>query len=365
MDKEAPADSMEALVTAIQTELKSIKDRLNEIKSQIDSTQTVISREQQRNSDIATELRTIQDNLDSTPRTDIRSKYDEALDARFRLTTMRGQLEKFQASREYLEKEQTLLSSILSKLNSGVGTLPSPETQPKQNQVSGASVKIERVVQAQEDERQRLARQMHDGPAQSLTNFILQAEICQRLFDRNPDRAAEELDNLKTTASVTFQKVRDFIFDLRPMMLDDLGVMPTIRRYVDSFREKNDIDTKLDIMGEERRLESHREVMIFRGIQELMSHARDYANATKLTVKVDLGSMGVSRIKMSVEDDGRGFDAESVFSGGEEGHVDARAQGLITMKERFELVGGSLRAVSSDTEGTTISLELPSGEDNR
>jgi two-component system sensor histidine kinase DegS len=90
---------------------------------------------------------------------------------------------------------------------------------------------------------------MHDGPAQSLTNFILQAEICQRLFDRNPERAAEELDNLKTAASVTFQKVRDFIFDLRPMMLDDLGVVPTVRRYVDSFKEKTDIGTDLEIMG--------------------------------------------------------------------------------------------------------------------
>ena len=79
---------------------------------------------------------------------------------------------------------------------------------------------------------------MHDGPAQSLTNFILQAEICQRFFDRNPDKAAEELENLKNDASMTFQKVRDFIFDLRPMMLDDLGVVPTVRRYTESFRRK-------------------------------------------------------------------------------------------------------------------------------
>jgi nitrate/nitrite-specific signal transduction histidine kinase len=67
---------------------------------------------------------------------------------------------------------------------------------------------------------------MHDGPAQSLTNFILQAEICQRLFDRNPDRAAEELNNLKTVASGTFQKIRDFIFDLRPMMLTTCLIPP-------------------------------------------------------------------------------------------------------------------------------------------
>ena len=73
------------------------------------------------------------------------------------------------------------------------------------------------MVEAQEDERRRLARQMHDGPAQSLTNFILQAEICQRLFQRDPVRAEEELENLKTAVNTTFQRTRTFIADLRPM----------------------------------------------------------------------------------------------------------------------------------------------------
>jgi two-component system sensor histidine kinase DegS len=216
-----------------------------------------------------------------------------------------------------------------------------------------------RIIQAQEEERQRLARQMHDGPAQSLTNFILQAEICQRLFDRNPERAGEELNNLKTAASVTFQKVRDFIFDLRPMMLDDLGVVPTVRRYVDSFREKNDIATELEISGEERRLESHREVMVFRSVQELMSHARDYATASQLKVKLDMTGRTV---RLAIQDNGRGFDPETVFGEHEEGYQDARAQGLITLKEKFELIGGSMSVLSNETDGTLVRLEMPSGE---
>jgi two-component system sensor histidine kinase DegS len=223
-------------------------------------------------------------------------------------------------------------------------------------------VNIVRIVQAQEEERQRLARQMHDGPAQSLTNFILQTEICQRLFDRDPERAAEELNNLKSTASVTFQKVRDFIFDLRPMMLDDLGVVPTVRRYVDSFREKNDIEVKLDILGDERRLETHREVLIFRAIQELMAQARDYANATSVSIRLDMTS---NTIKIQVVDNGRGFDAESIFSASEDQPVaDPRAQSLVTLKEKFELVAGSFSSQSSETDGTTIRLELPGSEDS-
>jgi two-component system sensor histidine kinase DegS len=236
----------------------------------------------------------------------------------------------------------------------GIDVLPSVNESGTQVSSSGA-FNIVRIIQAQEEERQRLARQMHDGPAQSLTNFILQTEICQRLFDRNPARAAEELNTLKNVAGVTFQKVRDFIFDLRPMMLDDLGVLPTVRRYVDSFREKNDVDVKLDIIGEERRLETHREVMIFRGIQELMVHARDYANASEMDIRLDISG---DKVKIAIEDNGRGFDAEAAFSGEETVH-DPRIHSLVTLREKFELVGGNVSVYSSETEGTQVRMELP------
>ncbi|MEO8610801.1 MAG: histidine kinase [Chloroflexota bacterium] len=358
MDKQN-ADPKEQLVDVITQEMKRIKDKMVEIKGQIDQTQMVVDREQQRNADIATELRTIQDNIETVPRQDIRTKYDEAIDARFRLTTMRGQLEKFQANRDSLEKEQTLLGQLLGKIQ-GVDVLGAGGETPNEPGTAKISINIVRIVQAQEEEKLRLARLMHDGPAQSLTNFILQTEICQRLFDRDPARAAEELNNLKQTASVTFQKVRDFIFDLRPMMLDDLGVVPTVRRYVDSFKDKHDIDTKLELLGDERRLESHREVMLFRGVQDLMGHARDYANATSLDIRLDMSS---ERIKVDVEDNGRGFDAEAAFSG-DEAHLEPRPQALLTLREKFELVGGSVAVTSSETEGSHIHLELPASDES-
>lgn len=361
MNRDVIEDPKQALIAAITEEMQRIKASLAEIKVQIDQTQNFVNREQQRNSDLAAELRTVQDNLETIPRQDIRAKYDEAMEARFRLTTMRGQLEKFQSNKEYLEQEQIYLSNLLNRLQ-GADIIPEVTDRGSSAQRTAGSINIVRIVQAQEDERQRLARQMHDGPAQSLTNFILQAEICQKLFDRNPDRAAEELDNLKTSASVTFQKVRDFIFDLRPMMLDDLGVVPTVRRYVESFKDKNDIDASLELMGEDRRLQNYHEVLIFRGIQELMVQARDYAAPTKLTVKLDIGP---ERVKASVEDNGRGFDVQTALSSApvEGQQPDPRIQSIITMKERFELVGGSLTVISSETDGTIVRFELPVDED--
>ena len=354
------SDSQSQILDTISQEMKRLKDKLTEIKTQIDQTQLVVDREQQRNADIATELRTIQDNIETVPRQDIRTKYDEAIDARFRLTTMRGQLEKFQANRDMLESEQKLLAQLLAMVQGGgIQINSSNHDEPVPTRAQPASINIVRIVQAQEEEKNRLARLMHDGPAQSLTNFILQTEICQRLFDRDPARAAEELGNLKSTASVTFQKVRDFIFDLRPMMLDDLGVVPTVRRYVDSFKDKNDIEAKLDFLGEERRLESHREVMVFRGIQELMGHARDYATASEIFIRLDISN---DQVKVDVEDNGRGFDAQAAFTG-DESHVEPRVQSIITLREKFELVGGSLSVTSGETDGTRIHMELPTGDD--
>lgn len=353
MDARTDMRAKDEVVEILTVEMKRTRDKLGELKMQVDQTQLIVEREQQRNTDIATELRTIQDNIDTVPRQDIQQKYNEALDARFRLTTMRGQLEKFTTIREQLEREQALLGQLMTRMQ-GVDALAVHDS--AEPVMSKGSINIVRIIQAQEEERQRLARQMHDGPAQSLTNFILQTEICQRLFDRNPQRAAEELNSLKTVAGVTFQKVRDFIFDLRPMMLDDLGVVPTVRRYVDSYKEKNDITVRLDIIGEERRLESYREVMIFRGIQELMANARDYANATELDIRLDISG---NVIRITVEDNGRGFDVQSAFASEDTLH-DPRIQNLVTLREKFELIGGTVNIISGETDGTSVRMELPS-----
>lgn len=347
-------DPREALIEQVTAEIDSMKAKLDEIRVQIEQAQVIVDRAEANNREIATELHHIEEQIDTVPRADIKNKYNEALEARFRLLTMRGQLERLQVAYDHLQTEQELLVQIHRKLQ-GVTSLDVVDGQ--REGVSRGNVNVVRMIQAQEEERERVARQMHDGPAQSLTNFILQTEICQKLFDRNPARAAEELDNLKTAASVTFQKVRDFIFDLRPMMLTDLGIVPTVRRYVDSFKEKNDIEVRLDITGEERRLEPHREVMIFRAVQELMVHARDYASASKLTIKLDMSG---SRINAVVEDDGRGFDPEMMDP---ENVQDARTQGLITLKERFELVRGTVAVFSAEGEGTNVRIELPVSDD--
>ena len=212
-----------------------------------------------------------------------------------------------------------------------------------------------RVIEAQENERQRLARQIHDGPAQSLTNLILQAEICERLFDTDPAQARVELGNLKNATNTTFQKIRDFILTLRPMMLDDLGLVPTLKQYVQDYEEKTDLSVNLTVMGRETRLPSHTEVTIFRVIQELLTNVDKHAHATHVQVSLDFQDGSGDRhrggrwqwIRRR-----RGPGASPAAQG---------AWACTTIQERAEMLGGESRFESRIGRGTKVRMELPIG----
>jgi len=201
-------------------------------------------------------------------------------------------------------------------------------------------------------ERQRLARQMHDGPAQSLTNLMLQAEICERLFDIDPIHARVELGNLKNATNATFQKVRDFILTLRPMMLDDLGLMPTLKQYIQDYEEKTGLAANFTVLGREARLPSHVEVALFRTIQELLTNIQVHAHATHAQVTLDFQDKLVSA---SVEDDGSGFDVSEMQSPSQQ----RKGLGLPTIQERAEMLGGRVQIESRIGRGTKIRIELP------
>jgi two-component system sensor histidine kinase DegS len=334
-------------------EYEQTQSELKEMDLLIQQTTSEVERLAQRNTQVTNKLRQIEAALDTIPREDIREAYTAVLDTQQRLFTMRGQLEKQQSRQRDLAHQLDLLREALevagwaefgSQVAGEAGDQAAGEGEPAQPLVV-------RIIEAQERERQRLSRQMHDGPAQALTNLILQAEICERLFDTDADRARSELVNLKTAVAGTFQKVKGFILNLRPMMLDDLGVVPTLRRYVDGFAENSEVITNLTITGKERRLEPHKEVTIFRLTQELLNNAAEYAHATSVQISLDLGD---ELVRVSVEDNGSGFELTEALTS-----PDADRLGLAMMRERVEMLGGRIYFDSSVGRGTKVSFELP------
>ncbi len=323
-----------------QAELEETQRSLREVTLMIEQSQGELSKLAQRNTAISAHLQQVQKQA-QTPVEEIKMAYDSALDAQQRLFVMRGQLEKLQNDKNHLEKIKSILEKAGSELG---GTETSSSAGGGKGQLSG----IEMIVNAQEAERQRLSRQMHDGPAQALSNFILQTEIAMRLLDVDPNQAKEELGSLKTSAMGTFQKVRNFIFELRPMMLDDLGLIPTIRKYADAFKEQTNLDVSVTVTGSERRLEPYLEVMIFRAIQELLGNAARHSQATMIKVQVDIGN---EMTRVSVDDNGKGFDSETLKQ--------SNNLGLKLIRERAEMLGGNFEIDSAAGKGTRISFMVP------
>ena len=335
----------EELVDELKQDLNQVTTKLSEINMLIEQSQGEVDKLAQRNANITNRVHQIQSNFDTVPREDIKSTYETAQDAQQRLFTMRGQLEKLESDRTHLEQREELLREVLEILEGGPILTPS-EQSPERN------LGIEQVIEAQEEERRKISRQIHDGPAQALSNFILQTEIVMRLYDNDQENARAELGNLKEAASSTFSKVRDFIFDLRPMMLDDLGLAPTIRRYAEAFEEKSGLDINVVITGTERRLASHREVLAFRAVQEMLANTREHAQATQVKIMLD---MDEDQIRTVVEDNGIGF--ESAILEDEE----ARPGGLRRLGDRVEQIGGSVEVDSSEN-GTRVIMTLPADQ---
>jgi two-component system sensor histidine kinase DegS len=348
------AVSFEQFLEECSKEHEQIQAELKEIDLLIQQTTSEVERLAQRNTQSTNRLRQVEAALDTLPRGDIQEAYSNVLDAQQRLFTMRGQLEKLQSNQRNVSRYLDLLRGVLEV--AGYAEFAPAAAQSAEGEVvvgdaEPAQPLVVRIIEAQERERQRLSRQMHDGPAQALTNLILQAEICERLFDTDAERARGELANLKNSVAGTFQKVKGFILSLRPMMLDDLGVVPTLRRYVDSFAENSGVPANLTVTGKERRFESHQEVTIFRLIQELLNNASEYGHASSIQISLDLGEESA---RVSVEDNGSGFELTETLTS-----PDADRLGLATMRERVEMLGGSIQFDSSVGRGTKVSFELP------
>jgi two-component system, NarL family, sensor histidine kinase DegS len=325
----------------IQSELDETLRALKEITLMLEQSRVELGKLMQRNTNVNARLQQIQTQIEKMPAQEVRSVYDAALDAQQRLYQMRGQLEKLQSDQNHLERYKETLTRLKTAASA------SDAAGGKKGDRTGMG-SVEMLVNAQEAERQRLSRQMHDGPAQALSNFILQTEIAMRLFDVDPAQARNELNNLKAAAMGTFQKVRNFIFELRPMMLDDLGLLPTILQYVGSFKEQAGTDVSFMHTGDDRRLEPYIEVMVFRSMQELLSNAVHQNLATSVKVSVDTGD---TAIRLSLEDNGNGFDTDSLEK---QSNI-----GLKLIKDRVEMLGGKFDIDTAPGKGARVTLTIP------
>lgn len=207
------------------------------------------------------------------------------------------------------------------------------------------------IILAQEEERKRVAREIHDGPAQSMANIVMRAEFCLKLLELNPELVRNELTALQNLVRQSLQDVRKIIFDLRPMVLDDLGLVPAVKRYLEEFKNRDSINYEFILLGQERRLDTTLEVAVFRIIQEALNNIKKHAGASFVLVKLELAR---ARINVSVKDNGCGFTPETVLP-----RPDGSGYGLRGIRERLQLLNGGIKIHSAPGKGTELSFWVP------
>lgn len=322
-------------------------------------------------------------NLNNYERTDIRDLFDSLLDTQTRHLTMQGQLDQLRVKEQGMVNLQQMLNRVLDL----AATLPA-ETEPRtyglapagsaaaeaglavgapsgrlngREQPAGPAASgalnghgvapLLRVISAQENERQLVSRQIHDGPAQALANLILRTEICERLLNVDVTRAKSELAGLKSLVTTTLQDTRRFINDLRPMTIDDLGLHATLRRYAQAVSDRTKIPVTFSVEGSDERLPGHLEVALFRIAQEAIANAVRHGSPTSIQVKVARENQQVT---MTIVDDGVGFDVNGATAVSGE----RKMLGLTGIRERSQAIGGELQISSEPGRGATITVTM-------
>jgi two-component system sensor histidine kinase DegS len=293
---------------------------------------------------------------------DIKAAYEKATQIQLELMVYREKENYLKSRRDELqnrvrnveksiEKAETIgsqMNVVLDYLSGDLSQVTRILESAKNRQLVGL-----KIILAQEDERRRIAREIHDGPAQSLANLVLRAEIAERMLGTQElEIVRAELIDLKQQIRLGLEEIRKVIFNLRPMALDDLGLVPTLRKFVHDFEERTKIRAVFEASGKERRLPSAMEAAMFRLVQEAFNNAHKHAEPTYVALEI---AFEEDAVNLKIRDNGVGFHVDLV-----ESRAGVQSQyGLIGMKERVELLQGTIAFQSVIGEGTTIAIHVP------
>ncbi|SFQ99204.1 sensor histidine kinase [Desulfoscipio geothermicus] len=343
-----------------RSEYVHIKEELEKVKLSVTQLIDRVDKLSIREKKARLHLMEVSRNFNRYTENDIKRAYDRAQKMQVELAILRGQEQVLRDKRNDLERSLRRLQDMLGKAENMMSHLGVVFNYLSENMASISSQieelhKIQQlgisIIKAQEEERKRVAREIHDGPAQLLANIVMRAEYILKLMNVNPGAVKEELTNLQQLVRQSLQDVRKIIFDLRPMVLDDLGLVPALNRYIEDFKNQYKINAELVFFGKQERLPPATEIALFRVVQEALNNVHKHARAGQVLVKMEQLS---DKITIRIKDDGRGFDPASI-----EQSKDRECYGLINMRERVQILKGEFKINSLPGKGTVITLTIP------
>lgn len=256
------------------------------------------------------------------------------------------------------------LGKVMNRVQNGERSLRAPLTggDPQADQLASTfnmmleaideatRLRASQIINAQEQERKRIARELHDETSQMLTSLLISLAILEKSV--TTQEARDRIADTRTLAHQTLRAIRNLSIDLRPSALDDLGLLPALRWYLKEYQQKCSIDVEFNESGFHERLPAEMETVLYRIVQEALTNTARHSNATKvvITMKADRES-----INATITDNGQGFDVEEIRKSPDQD----RGLGLVGMNERAVLLDGELDIISGSGYGTTVKVRIP------
>ncbi|MCQ5363642.1 sensor histidine kinase [Anoxybacillus salavatliensis] len=331
-------------------ELRRTKEEVQRVIFQTDNLEMKTKLARQRLSDVSK-------NFSRYTEAEIRQAYEKAHSLQMELAMAQEKEKQLRQRRDELERRLAAVKETIERADHLIGQVTvvlnylNGDFRELSDFINGANEKQEfglRIIEAQEEERKRLSREIHDGPAQMLANVIMRSDLIERIYrERGAEEAIGEMRDLKKMVRSALYEVRRIIYDLRPMALDDLGLIPTLKKYLQTIEEYHKTTITFTYTGEVKRLSNRFEVAVFRLVQEAVQNALKHAEATTIQVKMELKQ---NSLLIVVKDDGKGFNPNEKKE---------KAFGLMGMRERIEWLEGKLHLYSQLGRGTIVTMHIP------
>ena len=357
-----------------RNEVDDARDRLAELKKRvaekIERVDALAVEEQKAKQQLAEVSRRFTEHTED----EIRKTYEAVSIIQINLAIEREKEQTMRVERDKLEIRLRYLYNVVAQAEHmalSIGSVLSYLS----TQVSGVLWKIEavqkdkfvgaRIIKATEEERYRISREIHDGPAQDLANVLFMTSITERLMDRDMEEAKSTLGELREEIRKCLTSVRQIIFDMRPMALDDLGLPQAVEQLVRLFHERRKLRGTFSLEGVYYPLPKHVEIAIFRIVQEALNNVVHHAKTDKVRVRMHYTAQALTVL---IADDGVGFDMNRMPEEKEEPEdaLDMEAQrrkrgrhfGMIGMEERAKIIGAAIQILSEPGKGTKVHLRV-------
>lgn len=303
-------------------------------------------------------LSQVSKNFNTYSEEDVRTVYEKTHHMQTKLALMQEEEKNLRDRRDELERRLIQLNEtieratglasksavILTYLHDDIKKVNTFIQDAKEKQAFGLQ-----IIEAQEEERRKISRDIHDGPAQMLAHILLQTEIVEQMIKHESiDEVFSEMKHIRTLVRSTLEEVRRTIYDLRPMALDDLGLIPTLQKYVSNLEEQHPkIHIEFSSVGKNIRMYEKYEIVLFRLVQEALQNAITHGEASIIIVRIEIRKEYTSLV---VQDNGTGFDIETPKE---------KSFGLVGMRERVDMFQGKFKISSKKNQGTRIFVKIP------